>query len=152
MDIRKLRIKTEKTLLKYLDSKPKKKYTGYYLWGDERPICRALNNGWVYVIYAKNENRVKIGHTGWNPIDRARKIFTHQAGAELYVTGFSCSYSLAHAVESYVQSILYCGGLQSVERCIGGIYPNSGGTEIFNINPKIACAMVDEAANEWEIK
>lgn len=155
MNIISLKAKAKDTLEEYLLSRPAKNYFSCLIWDmasqkyfDE---LDEPHRGWVYVIFDDDKKRVKIGHTVRNPVERARRIFPFCGGTKLYVSAFPCKMSDANKVEGYIQSILYSCGLQSYKRGIGNAEAHSGATEIFDINPSIACAMIDEATTEWVI-
>ena len=156
MNILDLKDKAKNLLLEYTNSKPNKEYFGYSIWEKSsidhfeeiRNNIEGKNYGWVYAIFSNEKEQVKIGHTIRCPVERARRIFGAPAGTILWVAAFPCKFSQPYNVEHYVQSILYSCGLQNLKGSIGNAKAYSGSTEIFNIKPHIACAMLEEAANE----
>ena len=159
MTIRELRAKAKNILSEYVGSKPVKEYPGYKIWErssinhfEEISHSIGRHYGWVYAIFSNEQEQVKIGHTVRCPVERARRIFCAPAGTTLWISAFPCKLSQPHRVEGYVQTILYSCGLQNLTGRINNAQAYSGGTEIFNIKPSIACAMLDEAANELILK
>lgn len=141
-----------KTLLKeFLDTKVSKVYPAGFI--DEEITRQHYNDiaknagkstGWVYVIFDEDRKQSKIGHTCCNPVDRARRIFP---GSRMLIVAFLVTKHRPWDIENFVQRILYAGGLQSKNQAIGGKHAYSGGTEIFDIKPSVACALIDDALN-----
>lgn len=153
MNIVELKEQIQKTLLEYLDSKPKKEYMMYNVCHPDteeyfNSIARnkGRHGGWVYVITSKEQKQVKIGYTERNPVQRTKEVFP---GSEVYINAFLCLHNKAYLTESYIQRILYSTGLQSKRKELGGIKAHSGGSEIFDIKPRIACALIDEAVTGY---
>jgi|APGre2960657404_1045060.scaffolds.fasta_scaffold43752_1 hypothetical protein len=156
MSISELKDKATKILLEHVSSQPDKTYYGYPIW-DNLSVeyfdkLDKGHRGWVYVIFDDAKERVKIGYTIRNPVERARRVFPSCKGTKLYIAAFPCKLNEAYKVEGYVHSILYSCGLQSSKRGIGNAEAYSGGTEIFDIMPRIACALIDETVNDWVIQ
>lgn len=138
-------------LAAFLETKVTKQYPAGYT--DEEATRQYFNGiareagkttGWVYVIFDEHRKQSKIGHTCCNPVDRARKIFP---GSRMLISAFPTTKQRPWDIERFVQSILYAGGLQSEKQGIGNKQAYSGGTEIFDIKPAVACALIDDAIN-----
>lgn len=158
MDLEELRKATKNNLHEYVNNLPDKQYTAYHIDSAEaeQHIKDILSTdkkckGFVYVITTNKHEQVKIGYTDVCPIKRAKQIFPNRSNSDLFLVAFVCHNSRAVYVEKYVQRILYAGGLQSKNGCLGTVVAHSGRTEIFDIRPSIACAMIDDAVNNWLI-
>ena len=103
--------------------------------------------GWVYVIFDENRKQSKIGYTCCNPVDRARRIFPSSDKGPMLIAAFLTTKHRPWDIENFVQRILYAGGFQSEKQAIGDRQAYSGGTEIFDIKPAVACALIDDAIN-----
>jgi len=101
--------------------------------------------GWVYVVFDQDKQQCKIGHTCCDPVTRARKIFPNRGGQPLYVAAFPVVDSRPWDVEGFIHRMLRAGGLESKNKQLGVAQAHSGGTEIFDIRPAIACALVEQA-------
>jgi len=101
--------------------------------------------GWVYVIFNEDKQQCKIGHTCCDPVARAKNIFPFMGGKSLYVAAFPVVGTEPWNVERFVQNMLYAGSLQSRSKQLGVAQAHSGGTEIFDIRPAVACALVEQA-------
>ena len=100
--------------------------------------------GWVYVIFNADGQQCKIGHTCQDPVLRAKKIFSITEATPLYIAAFPVVGAKPWHVERFVQNMLYAGGLQAIDRKLGKVTAKSGGTEIFNIRPSVACALIEQ--------
>lgn len=151
MHIVDLRDRVRAQLAEFLSSKVEKRYPAGYIDDNNTrqyftDLVKDVNNvtGWVYVIFDENRKQAKIGHTCGNPVDRARKIFP---GSGMLISAFATTKHRPWDIEGLVQGILYAGGFQSQNHKIGTRQAKSGGTEIFDIKPAVACALIDDAIN-----
>jgi hypothetical protein len=155
MNLVEVKQKIQETLIEYMQTKSKKEYMFYSVLdrGTAEHFSsiardKGRHGGWVYIVTTLDQKQVKIGYTERNPVERVKEIFP---GSNVYVAAFLCLYSKSYIIENYVKRILYSTGLQSRTKTLSGITAYSGGTEIFDIKPRIACALVDEAVTEYSI-
>lgn len=151
MSLTELKTRAKELLYEYVQSSPETQYCGCALYGGDSMQFFAdlskkvgLHYGWVYVAWT-SDTQCKIGHTCVNPISRVRQVFPYCGGKTVYVSAFPSVHKEPWVIERYIQNILYSLGLQSLDRELGGIKAYSGGTEIFDISPQIACYLIDEA-------